>query len=105
MPPRRHRYDEAIKLAPWVEEIDNACLRETVTEALVARRSAVAAHGDEKIIAAGDRTLERIEYGRDVGEIACRKAALPKKSRARLLSWADGDLAQDVVAMRQHLAG
>lgn len=76
MPPRKHRYSEAIRLAPWIESLESTCLREMVTEALIARRSAVAANGDAKIIRAGDKTLERIEFGKDTGDVACRKASV-----------------------------
>jgi hypothetical protein len=76
MPPRRHRYDEALRLAPWVERLDNSCLREMVTEALIARKAAVTARGNAAVIASGDKTLERIEFGKDTGDVACRKASV-----------------------------
>lgn len=61
--------------APWVEGIKDTCLQAFVLEALVARRSAVKANGDAALIAAGDKTLEAIEFGRASGDVACRKAA------------------------------
>jgi hypothetical protein len=76
MPARRHRYDAALRLAPWVEGLESACLREMVTEALIARKAAVEAKGDPKIIASGNATLERIEFGKDTGDVACRKASV-----------------------------
>jgi hypothetical protein len=75
MPARQKRYDDAMQLAPWVNKIDDRCLRDVVLEALIARNAAVRANGDDKTIAAGDATLEQIEYGRVSGRRACRKAA------------------------------
>jgi hypothetical protein len=75
MPAKRHRYDDAIKVAPWVEGLDSDCLRATVTEALLARDTAVRANGDAKIIVSGEKTLEAIEFHRVEGETACKRAA------------------------------
>jgi hypothetical protein len=75
VPASRKRREDAILFAPWVEAIEDTCLQAVVVEALIARKTAVTAHGDPKIIESGDKTLDSIEFGRITGAAACKKAA------------------------------
>lgn len=76
MPPRAARIEEALKLAPWVNDLDDMCLYEMVQEALMARASAKKHDGDPRTIAVGDAALLAIESGRVTGSGACKKAAV-----------------------------
>jgi len=64
MPSRKHRYD-AIRIAvPWVDGLEDRCLREIVIQAFEARRKAIETNGKSRLIAAADHSLEQIEFGR-----------------------------------------
>lgn len=70
-----------VVLPDWVERIDDPCLVETITEALVARRLAERLGAPDQrpcrsVFAAGDKTLDAIADGRVRGQVACRKAAV-----------------------------
>jgi hypothetical protein len=75
MPARKKEYDAVFTIAPWITNLGNPCLEQMVAEAFLARNSAVKARGDDKIIAAGDATIERIQFGKYTGDVACQKAA------------------------------
>jgi hypothetical protein len=76
MPPKPHRYDAIRRDFPWVRELDGSCLRKIVEEALIARDDAMRAGGEPGVIRSGTKTLEQIEMGRYVGDVACQKATV-----------------------------
>jgi hypothetical protein len=74
MPARRHRYDAIRIREPWIDALDDMCLRTIVIQAFEARRVAVDTKSKPKLVAAGDRSLEQIEFGKVRGEKAWRAA-------------------------------
>jgi hypothetical protein len=74
MPSRKHRYDAIRIRSPWVDALEDKCLRTIVVEAFVSRQRAAEVEGSPKLIAAGDRSLEQIEFGRIHGERAWKVA-------------------------------
>lgn len=74
MPSRKHRYDAIRIREPWVDELEDRCLREIVLQAFESRRHVVDTKGDKKLLAIGDQALEQIEFGRVKGEKAWRTA-------------------------------
>jgi hypothetical protein len=70
MPSRKHRYDAVRIHAPWVDALEDRCLRTIVVEAFMSRQRAAEASGSPKLIAAGDKSLEQVEFGRVHGERA-----------------------------------
>lgn len=85
MPARAAKIAEALRLAPWVDDLDNGCLHEMVVEALTVRASAVRHKGDPRTIAVGDQALDAIRTGRVQGDRACKKAAVALRKYDR--SW------------------
>lgn len=83
MPAKAARIAEAMKLAPWVDELDDLCLYEVVLQALTARVSAMRHNGDARIIAAGDAALDAVSSGRVTGDQACKKAAVALRKYTR----------------------
>jgi hypothetical protein len=74
MPSRKHRYDAVRIRSPWVDDLEDKCLRTIVVEAFMSRQRAAETQGDPKLVAAGDKSLEQIEFGRVKGEKAWRMA-------------------------------
>jgi hypothetical protein len=85
MPARAVKIAEALRLAPWVDSLDNRCLYEMVVEALTVRASAIHHKGDPRTIAVGDQALDEIRTGRVRGDRACKKAAVALRKYDR--SW------------------
>lgn len=74
MPPREHRY-RAIRIRePWIDALEDRCLREIVIQAFESRRVADETRSNPKLVAAGDRAIEQIEFGRLRGKRAWRAA-------------------------------
>lgn len=72
---------DAIKLAPWVGQLlhgesKSLCLYEIVTQALMARKTAIELAGDHRLIAKADAAINAIGSGktRD-NRTACRTAS------------------------------
>jgi hypothetical protein len=74
MSSREHRYRAALQRSPWIDALDDRCLREIVIQALESRRVADETNGNKRLIASGDASLEQIEYGRLKGQKAWRAA-------------------------------
>lgn len=75
---RAHRaaYDDALRLAPWVEALDERhYLQQRIVDALIARRAAIRAGADGRRIDAIDRTLDPVRLGTVSVEVACRAAS------------------------------
>jgi hypothetical protein len=83
MPASAATIRSAISLAPWVNDLDDACLYEVVVEALTARVSAERRGGNPSAIAAGDVALDLIRTGRVHGDQACKKAAVALRKYTR----------------------
>jgi len=87
MPPRK-RY-RVLNRPPWVEQIDDQCLRDVVTEALIAADYA-REHGAGKdrvckrILASGDAIIDQLASGKVPRERRCltASAALRKYTTA-----------------------
>jgi hypothetical protein len=69
-----HRYDAIRIRAPWIDALEDRCLREIVIQAFESRRVADETKSNPKLIGAGDRALEQIEMGRIHGQKAWRAA-------------------------------
>lgn len=77
MPPSLKRYARLSRKHPWIEGLEDVCLRHDVIEALLAREDALELGGSEKEprIRAADQAIESLRLGRVTGLPAWRRAS------------------------------
>jgi hypothetical protein len=78
MPTRKAVYE--LVVPEWISGIEDACLREVIMEALVARFTAVQGGAElhapcASALRSADSTMDQIRFGKYKGTPACRKAA------------------------------
>ena len=74
MPAHQKRYQDVIRFAPWIDALEDRCLREIVIQAFESRRVAIETQSSPKLVRAGDATMEQVEYGKLKGQKAWQAA-------------------------------
>jgi len=72
--------EKFLKLPDWIESVHDDCLKAMLTEAMVARYTAVTGGAEQhrscrNVLRAGDRTLDAIAHRQFTPRVACAKAA------------------------------